>query len=255
MTNIVNPWISMLESSQRRIDSDTQFNLFWVTDLNGNYGFCLQTSEMFRKVDDVIKLKGISILKRNSKKNYGELFLILNKKEDWEIFHTLCEDLITITHVYSTEDKMIYAVETRLKRWQQLLKQDRNEKLTIERIDVNKGYSPDNCKWATRKEQSNNTRVTKIITYNGQSKPLHQWAEELCINPDTLYARVFRNGWSVEKAFTTPAREMNSTGIEFNGETNSITEWARIIGISKSLLWARINRLGWSIERSLTYGR
>jgi hypothetical protein len=65
-------------------------------------------------------------------KNYGELFLILNRKEDWEIFYILCEDLIATAHRYGTEEKMISAVEVRLKRWQQLLKQDRNEKLTVE---------------------------------------------------------------------------------------------------------------------------
>jgi len=132
MTNNECPWIKMPESSQRRVESDTQYNLFWITDLKGNYGFCLRIKKLFEETDDTIKLKGISILKRNSRKNYGELFMILNKREDWEIFHTLCEDLIETTHRYDTEEKMISAVEIRLKRWQQLLKQDRNEKLTIE---------------------------------------------------------------------------------------------------------------------------
>ena len=86
MTNNVNPWKNMPESSQRRVDYKTEYNLFWVTDLKGSYGFWLQTVEVFKKTDDTVKLKGISVLKRNSKKNYGEFFLILNKKEDWEIF-------------------------------------------------------------------------------------------------------------------------------------------------------------------------
>lgn len=132
MINNVNPWINMPESSQRRVESDTQYNLFWITDMQGNYGFCLQINELLKNIDDSIKLKGISVLKRNSSQNYGELFLILNKKEDWEIFHTLCADLIATTHRCDTDEKMICAVEIRLKRWQQLLKQDRNEKLTLE---------------------------------------------------------------------------------------------------------------------------
>ena len=79
--------------------------------MKGNYGFRLQTKRIFAVTVQPASLKGISILKRNSKEGYGELFLILNQKEDWEIFHTLCVDLITVTHRYDAEDKMISAVE------------------------------------------------------------------------------------------------------------------------------------------------
>jgi len=133
MINTENPWKNMQESSQRRVDCKTEHNLFWITDLEGKYGFYLQSKNIFNNFKSPANLKGIFILKRNSTHNYGELFLVLNKKEDWQIFYTLCEDLIFITHKYDNDEAMISAVEIRLKRWQQLLKQDRNIVMSLER--------------------------------------------------------------------------------------------------------------------------
>lgn len=78
------------------------------------------------------KFKGISILKRNSQDNHGELFLVLNNKEDWQIFKVLCDDLIAEALRSSSDERMISAVEARLKRWQRLLKQELNRELTAE---------------------------------------------------------------------------------------------------------------------------
>ncbi len=133
MINNINPWLNMQESAQRRIESITAHNIFWVTDLEGKYGFCLQSKNLFESIKPPASLNGISILKRNSAYNFGELFLILNNKEDWQIFNSLCEDLISITHKYDSDEAMVNAVEVRLKRWQQLLKQDRNQDMTLER--------------------------------------------------------------------------------------------------------------------------
>ena len=132
INNDNSPWKGMEESSQRRVDFETEHNLFWITDLEGKYGFCLQSKNIFDTIKSPANLKGISILKRNSNHNYGELFLVLNKKEDWQIFYTLCQDLISITHKYEDDKAMISAVEVRLKRWQQLLRYERNIVLSLE---------------------------------------------------------------------------------------------------------------------------
>ena len=132
MTDRVNPWEHMPESSERRADSRTQFNLFWIIDLSGKYGFSVRTNRIFENIEETIKLKGISILKRNSKNKKGEMFLILNRKEDWELFYVLCNDLITTALRCSTEDMLMDRIEVRLERWQHLLKKENNKKLTIE---------------------------------------------------------------------------------------------------------------------------
>jgi hypothetical protein len=73
--------------------------------------------------------------------------------------------------------------------------------LTIDRIDNNKGYSPDNCRWVSMKMQSNNTRATHIIEFNGERHSISEWAEKLEINKNTLSNRILR-GWNIEKALT-----------------------------------------------------
>jgi hypothetical protein len=72
--------------------------------------------------------------------------------------------------------------------------------LTLERIDVNKGYFKENCIWANSKTQANNKTSNRHITYQNKTMTVSQWADYLNINFACLRMRLFRN-WSIEKAF------------------------------------------------------
>lgn len=74
---------------------------------------------------------------------------------------------------------------------------------SIERINNDGDYTPENCKWVTREEQNNNHRRNVVITYNGVSQNLTQWARIIEVTAKLLGQRL-RNGWSIEEALTTP---------------------------------------------------
>jgi hypothetical protein len=80
------------------------------------------------------------------------------------------------------------------------------DELTIDRIDNNKGYSPDNCRWISRKAQQNNKRNNLYVTYKGKKQTLAQWCEELHLNYNTAYYRLSVMHLSVEEAFNRPLR-------------------------------------------------
>jgi hypothetical protein len=76
---------------------------------------------------------------------------------------------------------------------------------SLDRIDNAHGYSKENCRWATWKEQQQNRRTTRLVTHDGQTKCVAEWAREYGINRGALGLRL-RNGWPVEKALKTPVR-------------------------------------------------
>lgn len=76
---------------------------------------------------------------------------------------------------------------------------------TIERKNSFSNYSKENCRWATKKEQSRNTSRNVFITYYGKTQTISSWSEEFGWPRNILYGR-FAYGWSIERAFKTPVK-------------------------------------------------
>lgn len=74
---------------------------------------------------------------------------------------------------------------------------------SLDHIDVNGDYAPNNCRWATRIEQANNTRRNHFLTFRGETKTLTEWARSIGIKRSSLGERLRRGGWTVERALTT----------------------------------------------------
>lgn len=79
-----------------------------------------------------------------------------------------------------------------------------SDSLTIDRIDNGRGYSPENCRWADIPTQNRNKRSNVVLSFRGEEKILTDWCKELNLNRGTVHSRLNRDGWSVERALSTP---------------------------------------------------
>ena len=123
-----------------------------------------------------------------------------------------------------------------------------NPSLTLDRIDNNRGYEPGNIRWATRKQQSRNARMNRLIEFRGKRMPVIAWSEHLGLSEDCLRGRLKR-GWSIELALTTPklARSdcwrFSRRAYRWHGLT--IREWSEKLGIASGVLWRRLRQSRW----------
>jgi len=80
---------------------------------------------------------------------------------------------------------------------------------TLDRVDNDGDYTPDNCRWASLQEQQRNKRTNRVIEFNGEKKLLVEWASEKGISVKALWFRLY-DGWSVERALTTPVQRRST---------------------------------------------
>lgn len=116
------------------------------------------------------------------------------------------------------------------------------EGLTIERVDVNGDYCPENCKFITLEEQANNKRNTVWVEYRGERLSLATLCKNYGLNYHSVHFRLYHRGMSVEEAVETPMHE-------------NVTEFAKRChehNMPIKLVRDRIYKLGWDEERALT---
>lgn len=124
---------------------------------------------------------------------------------------------------------------------------ERPDNHTIDRIDNSLGYFPENCQWSSNKEQARNKTNNRLITANGETRCLQEWAEITGIHPMSLLHRL-NNGWSSEDAVNLPIskspseaarKSKNAKLISHEGKTMCIKEWADFTGIPYMVIWRR----------------
>jgi hypothetical protein len=125
-----------------------------------------------------------------------------------------------------------------------------SEHLSIDRIDNDKGYYPDNCRWVNQYIQSRNTSRNNVITYNNKTMIAADWARSLGVNQTTLDERIEKYG--IEKALSMKKHCCPRIGeIEYNGKTMLASGWAELFGVNRATMYKRFRKYG--IKKAMEY--
>lgn len=146
------------------------------------------------------------IIKRNYKhgKRHTRLYNI------WRDIIRRCESTTRYAHEYYHDKGITICEEWRndfLAFYNWAMNNGYSDDLTIDRIDTDKNYEPNNCRWVTMKVQGNNKSNNIHVSYNGETHTLSEWEDITGIKRSTIRARIFKSNWDIKDALTIPAKE------------------------------------------------
>ncbi len=125
----------------------------------------------------------------------------------------------------------------------------KHRQYSIDRINGDLGYEPNNCRWANSTQQNRNRRnYNWWLTHNGETLTIAEWAERGGIRQDTLRYRL-KHGWDIDRAIYAPLTEYPT--YEMNGKSQMLQQWADEFGIDHQTLRARL-KYGWDFKTAVT---
>lgn len=126
------------------------------------------------------------------------------------------------------------------------------DNLTIDRINSNGDYTPENCRWTNHTIQANNKGNNVYLTLNGVSHTAATWSEITGISVYNIYNRKKNLKWNDEKTLTTPENKYIKILNHSDGRSMTVTEWAIESGYNRDLIYDRVFRQGWSVDRAVS---